>query len=92
MKLMPYKEAIKMAKEKVNDVLAPARALKAKKQAELKMAETEEEIAAYQSEIEELCCGKDLDFDAIIETLNALGLAERRKKQFSKILKEMFPE
>lgn len=37
MKLKPYKEILKMAKEAIDETLAPVRAKKAKKQAELKM-------------------------------------------------------
>lgn len=92
MKLKPYKELLKMAKEKVDETLAPARAHRAKKQAELKIAEMEERIASQEAKINELCTEKEIDFEKIINAQDELGLMERKRKQFQQIIKEMFPE
>ena len=92
MKLTPYKDAIKMAKEKIDEALAPARTRKAKKQAELEIAKLDERIATIQAEIEEETSKKDLNFECIIDKLDTLGLAERKLKQFEKIILEMFPD
>lgn len=92
MKLPAYKDILKMAKEKVDDTLAPVRAHKAKKQAELEMAKLDEEIATQTAKIHETCCQKEIDFAALIKLQDNLALTERRKKQYQKILDEMFPE
>ena len=92
MKLPSYKEALKMGKDKLKETLVPVRAMKAKKQAELEMCSLEEEIATLESDISELCCSEDLNFKKIIDMQDKLGLAERRKKQYEKILEQMFPE
>lgn len=92
MKLTPYKEALRMGKEKINEMLAPAKARKAKKKAELKIAELDEKIATLQSEIQECCSEEDVNFERIISKLDDLGLTERKQKQFVKIIEEMFPE
>ncbi len=82
MKLTPYKKLLTMAKEAVDASLAPVRARAAKKQAELEMAKLDEKIATLESEINQECAKKDLNFDAIIRKLDDLALAERRKAQF----------
>ena len=86
MKLKPYKEILKMAKEKVDDMLAPVRATKAKRQAELEIAKMDESIAVQQTKIMEICTEKELNFDKLIKAQDELALMERRKKQFKKIL------
>ena len=92
MKLTPYKEILKMAKEKVDEVLAPVRAMKARKQAELEIAKLDEQIATQESKIQEICSQKEINFDTLINAQDELALTERRKKQFEKIVAEMFPE
>lgn len=92
MKLTPYKEILKMEKEKVDEVLAPVRAMKARKQAELEIAKLDEQIATQESKIQEICFQKEINFDTLINTQDDLALTERRKKQFEKIVNEMFSE
>lgn len=92
MKLTPYKELLTMGKEAVNAALAPIRARAAKKQAELEIAKLDERIATLQSELNECCSEKDVKFAKIIDKLDDIALAERRKQQFEKIISEMFPE
>lgn len=92
MKLKPYKDILKMAKEKIDESLAPVRANRAKKQAELEIAKMDEKMASQEAKIFELCASKEIDFDKIIQAQDEYALMERRKKQFGKIIKEMFPE
>ena len=91
MKLIPYKDALKMGKEKIDAALATPRAFKAKKQAELEIAKLDEKIATQTAEIQESCSDKDLDFSKIIGLQDELALTERKKRQFEKIITEMFP-
>jgi hypothetical protein len=92
MKLKPYKEILKMAKEAVDECLAPVRAMRAKKQAELEVAKMDEKIATHEAKIQEICTEKDINFDKLISAQDELALMERRKKQFAKIIEELFPE
>jgi hypothetical protein len=92
MKLPAYKDILKMAKEKIDDSLAPVRAMRAKKQAELEMAKLDEEIATKTAKIHEICCEKEINFAKLIDMQDELALIERKKKQYGKILNEMFPE
>lgn len=91
MKLPAYKDVLKMAKEKIDDSLAPVRAMRAKKQAELEMAKVDEKIATAEAKIHETCCDKEIDFSKLIDMQDQLALLERKKKQYQKILNEMFP-
>ncbi len=91
MKLRPYKEILRMTKEKIDDSLAPIRAMRARKQAELEIAKMDERIVTKEAKINELCTEKELSFDKIIDAQDELALMERRKKQFEKIIAEMFP-
>lgn len=81
-----------MGKEKVDATLAPIRANKAMKQAELEIAKMEEEIANQEAKVYELCTKIDLDFHAIIEAQDKHALTERKIEQFKKLIKEMFPK
>lgn len=92
MKLKPYKEILKMAKEKIDETMAPVRANKAKKQAELEIAKLDEKIASQEAKIQEICMKKEIDFDSLITAQDDLAIMERRKKQFTKIIEELFPE
>lgn len=90
-KLTPYKKMLTMAKDALDATLAPVRANAAKKQAELEIAKIEERIATLQSELNEACSRKEINFEAIIAKLDDIALVERRKTQFEKIVAEMFP-
>ena len=90
MKLPKYKEALTMGKETLNTILATARNMKARKQAELEMAKLDEQIATKQAKIQEICTDSDINFNHVIELLDDLALVERKKKQYQKILNEMF--
>lgn len=92
MKLPSYKSVLKMGKEKVAATLAPVKAARAKAQAELEMCKLDEEIATREAEILEACCKDEVRFSNIIDLQDKLALSERRKKQYQKIMDEMFPE
>ena len=92
MKLPAYRDVLKMAKEKVDDTLAPVRVIRAHKQAELEMAKLDEEIATMTAKFHEICCQKDVNFAALIEQQDRIALTERKKRQYQKILDEMFPD
>lgn len=92
MTLRPYYELIAMAKEKIDEALAPLRANTAKQKAKLKIAELEEKMASQESRIYELCVQKDIDFDKIISAQDEYALMERRKKQLDTIIEQLFPE
>jgi hypothetical protein len=91
MKLTSYNDALKLGKEKLREALIPVRVNKAKKQAELEMCKLEEKIAVKEVAIHDACCVEEVNFGKIIDMQDELGLLERRKDQYEKILSEMFP-
>lgn len=91
MKLTPYKQLLAMGKDAVRATLAVPRAFAAKKQAELEMAKLDERIATLENEINERSSADNINFGSIIDLLDDIALAERRKAQFAKIIEEMFP-
>lgn len=91
MKLKPYKEIIAMSKEKLSEALAPIRARKVKSQAELEMAKLDDELVRLESEVQEMCAKEDVNFPTLLDTLDKIAIKERRKKQYQKVLSELFP-
>ena len=91
MKLKPFAEIIAMTKEGLDAALAPIRAKQVKMKAELEMAKIDEQLVNTETKIQELCTTKDINFDSLITKLDEYALAERRKKQFQKIINELFP-
>ena len=89
--LKPYKDILKMAKEQVDALLVPVRTMRARKQAELEVAKLDEQLASQEAQVHELCAVKELNFHAIIQAQDTYALTERRRKQFIRIIQEMFP-
>jgi hypothetical protein len=91
MKLKPFKEIIAMSKEKLAESLAPIRARKVRSQAELEMAKLDDELIRLEADIQEDCAKEAIDFPKLLDKLDKVGLLERRKKQYEKVLAELFP-
>ncbi len=92
MKLTVYEKVLCLAKEKIQEAMAPVRAREMRKKAELEMAKLEGKMIEGEAKIQEYASAYPIDFDKMIEAIDNLGLLERRKKQFEKIIGEMFPE
>jgi len=91
MKLKPFKEIIAMSKEKLAESLAPIRARKVRSQAELEMAKLDDELIRLEADIQEQCAKEEINFPALLDKLDKVGLLERRQKQYQKVLSELFP-
>lgn len=92
MKLKPFKELIGLSKEKLDEALAPMRARQVKAQAELEQAKIDEQLITTESKIQEICAEKQINFTRLLQLMDDYALAERRKKQYSKIVDELFPD
>ena len=90
MKLVPYRKALEMGKEAIEKALVPIRAKQAKHQGELKMMEIDEKILTLESEIKEITIRHPLDYDKLLDKLDRVALLERKKKQFGKVIEELF--
>lgn len=92
MKLKPLKQVLAMSKEKVDEFMAPIRAKQVKLKAQLKQNEIDSELLSLESEIQEMCLEKEIDLDKLISKSDKIALLERRKKQYDKIIEQLFPE
>lgn len=96
MQLKPFKEIISYSKEKIAEAMALPRAKRLKAQAEAEMSDLDIEIITLEGKIEESFCAeesyKNFSFKTLLEQLDKLALLERRKKQYGKVLKQLFPE
>jgi hypothetical protein len=91
MKLKPFAEIIAMSKEKLSEALAPVRARRVKSQAELEMAKLDDELIRLEADIQEDCAKEQIDFPKLLDKLDKSALLERRKKQYQRVLGELFP-
>lgn len=92
MTLKPFKELIAMTAEAKDKALAPIRARSAKAQADLELCKLDEKLATLEAGIQEKCTGKTIDFPKLLDSLDEIALIERRKKQYKKVLDELFPD
>lgn len=81
-----------MSKEKLDEVMAAPRARKVRAQAEVAMSELDCQILTLESEAQELCINKEINFDNLFSKIDRRDLLERRKKQYAEILGQLFPE
>lgn len=91
MKLKPFAELIALSKEKLDEAMAPIRARQVKSKAEMEMAQLDADLLTQETEVQEMCCKKDIDFKSLLAKLDSIALLERRKKQYHKVLAELFP-
>lgn len=90
-KLKPLKDLLAMSKEKLNEAMAPVRARKIKAQAELELAKLDTELIELESSVQESFTGEAIEFPKLLDKLDRIALLERRKKQYDKVLGELFP-
>lgn len=91
MKLTVYAKILKMGKEAIQEALAPVRAHEMKKKAELETAKIDSRLIEQDSKIQEICSAYPINYDKLLDALDERDLLSRRKAQFDKIIKEMFP-
>lgn len=91
MTLQPYRKLLTMAKEAIDQTLVPVRERAARKRAELEVAKLDEQIATLERDITTIASEKDIDFEKIIRKMDEVALLDRKRKQFTKIIEEMFP-
>ena len=91
MKLKSWKHYAEMTKELKDKALAPLRAVREKKKAELAIAQLDEKIASQQAKIEEMCTQDSIDYDALIAAQDKLALDERKVRQLKEIVEQLFP-
>lgn len=91
LKLKSYAELITMGKEAVDASLAPMRSRSQRKKAELELAKLDESVATLEQQVNEACAVKEINFNSVISLMDDLDLADRKRKQLSSLLDQLFP-
>lgn len=91
LKLKSYAELITMGKEAIDASLAPMRSRSQRKKAELELAKLDETCASLEQSVNEACAVKEINFNTVIGQLDELDLADRKRKQLSSLLEQLFP-
>jgi hypothetical protein len=89
---MKYKDVLMLAKEKIQEAMAPLRAREMRKKGELEICKLDSIIADKEQYIQEYASRYPIDFDKLLDAIDDLELTQRRKEQFEKILIEMFSD
>lgn len=92
MELKPFKELIKLSKEKLDESLAPMRARAVKAKAELEMAKLDERRVQLEMQVQEICAQRDIDFTQLLAKMDEHDLNERRLAQYQQLLAQLFPQ
>lgn len=92
MRLTPYRKILAMTKEAIDKTLVPIRARQTKQLGELEMMKIEEQILTLETEIQETTVKHPLNYDTLLAKLDKMALLERRKKQFARVIKELFED
>lgn len=91
MKLKPFAELIALSKEKLDEAMAPIRMRQVKSKAELEMSKLDGDLLQAEIRVQEMCAAMDINFPALMDQLDRIGLMERRKKQYTDVLQQLFP-
>lgn len=92
MELPTYEESLQMSDQEFSESMIPVKIAKAKKQAELEMCKLEERIASKTDQLHDTCYRGELNFESVIGLQDDIALLKRKKKQYQKLLEQMFPE
>lgn len=90
-KLKSFKELVSMTKEKLDETLVPLRVRAAKAKAESEVIKLEEAMINLETQINEQCAKKELDFNRIGDLMDDYDLKERRLKQINELVTALFP-
>lgn len=86
-----FKELISMTKEKLEESMVPLRVRAAKAKAESVKVELETKQLDLEQKINKLCADKELDFNKIADLLDEYDLNDRRLKQITTLVEQLFP-
>lgn len=90
--MMKYKDILVLAKDKVQEAMAPLRAKEMRKKGELEVCKLESVIAEKEQKIQELASQYPIKFECLLDAMDDLELTIRRKEQFEKLIVEMFAD
>ena len=85
-----YKELLKMAKEAIDDMQIPYKVRKAKHHIDGEILSIEKQISDYNLKIVEAKSEHPIDFNKIIEQIDARDLAQRKLNIANELKDELF--
>lgn len=95
LELKPLKEMLALGKEKLNELLAPARATLVKAKFDVEIAELSTKIMEKQSGIQEMLASfgdeKKIDFVKLDDNLDEIEIMEGRLARYNVIVSQLFP-
>lgn len=89
---MKYKDLLLLAKEKIDEAMAPLRAREMRKKGELEVIKLEAEIAEHESKMQKMKSTYPLNYESILDHIDELNLLQRRKDKFEEIIAELFAD
>lgn len=92
MHLRPFKELIGLTKDKLNEAMAPIRARQVRANAELEMSKLDANILTKETEVQEMCTTHEINLSKLLDKLDEIALLTRRRNQYTKVLKQLFPD
>jgi len=92
MKLLSFREALKKTKAQIDELLIPIRVKQARLQGETELSQLDEKMLNCEIAMQVLCVASPIDYKNIIAKLDEIALIERQRKQFKKIMSELFEE
>ncbi|HNV67897.1 MAG TPA: hypothetical protein PKN60_12330 [Bacteroidales bacterium] len=87
-----FKELITLTKEKLEESMIPLRVRSAKAKAEIIKVELETKLADLEMKINEKAAQRDIEFLKVIELVDEYELTERRLKQVTGLVTQLFPD
>jgi len=90
--LKPFREALAMTKQAIEEALIPIRVAQAKKQGEMEQLKIDEQILNLEGKLQEATVSNPINYDKVINYIDEIELLNRRKEQFDKIIEELFAE
>lgn len=87
-----FKELISMTKEKLGESMIPLRIRSAKAKAEGLKVELETKMLDLETEINNACADKEINFGKVADLVDEYELAERRLNQVTSLVNKLFPQ
>ena len=92
MKLINFREALKMTKAAIDEAMIPIRVSQAKKQGEMEQLKLDEKMLQKEIELQQLTVAHPINYDAILDLIDDIEMLERRRDQFGIIIEQLFSE
>jgi len=91
-KLKSFKELVSMTKEKLDEALLPLRIDAGRNKAQGAVITLKEKLITIETQLNEQCSQKELNFDKLTGLMDEYDLTERQLKQIEALVSALFPQ